>query len=151
MNSELRTFSSGAASQRSNGWEPSRTALHQIGRVCLAVALLVAMLALGQSALAASGGKVKFQRIPTQFIAALADPGATSGGGAQSWGLWPLDPGPRGVKLDRYDQLKGAGGVAPARWRFNAADWWLEEHGLIMEQPVFPVPARKYVSRVAAT
>ena len=145
MNSELRTFSSGAASQRRNGWEPSRTALHQIGRVCLAVALLVAMLALGQSALAASGGKVKFQRIPTQFIAALADPGATSGSGAQSWGLWPLDPGPRGIKLDKYDQLKGTGGMTPARWQFDSKDWWLEEHGLIMEQPVFPVPARKYV------
>ena len=100
---------------------------------------------MGQSVLAASGGKTRFQRIPTQFIAALGDPGATSGSGAQSWGLWPLDPGPRGIELGRYDQLKRDGGVAPARWRFNAADWWLEEHGLIMERPVFPVPARKYV------
>ena len=33
---------------------------------------------------AAGGGQTKFQRIPTQFIAALGDPGATSGSGAQS-------------------------------------------------------------------
>ena len=32
--------------------------------------------------------------IPTQYIAALGDPGATSGTGAESWGLWPEDPGP---------------------------------------------------------
>ena len=145
MNSELRTFSSDAASQRSNVWEPSRTALHRIGHTCLAGVLVVAMLALGHSVLAASAGKTRFQRIPTQFIAALADPGSTSGSGAQSWGLWPLDPGPRGIKLDKYDQLKGTGGMTPARWQFDSKDWWLEEHGLIMEQPVFPVPPRKYV------
>ena len=46
---------------------------------------------------AAGEGQTKFQRRSTQFIAALGDPGATSGSGAQSWGLWPLDPGPRGV------------------------------------------------------
>jgi hypothetical protein len=44
----------------------------------------------------------------------LGDPGATSGNGAQSWGLWSQDPGPRGCKLDRYDQLKAVGGVAPS-------------------------------------
>ena len=91
------------------------------------------------------GSQTRFQRVPTQFIAALGDPGATSGNGAQLWGLWPLDPGPRGVTLNSYDQLKDAGGVAPARWRFDGADWWLEEHGLIMEQPDFPVPPRKYL------
>ena len=30
----------------------------------------------------------KFRRIEPQYIAALGDPGATSGNGAQSWGLW---------------------------------------------------------------
>jgi len=83
--------------------------------------------------------------VPTQFIAALGDPAATSGSGAQSWGLWALDPGPRGVELNRYAQLLDAGGVAPARWRFDGTDWWLEEHGLIMEKPEFPVPPRKYL------
>src|SRR5688500_17070873 len=94
---------------------------------------------------AKGGGQTKFQRISTQFIAALGDPGATSGSGAQSWGLWPLDPGPRGVELNSYKRLKDAGGVAPARWKFDGTDWWLEEHGLIMEQPTFPLPPGKYV------
>ncbi|HUK33349.1 MAG TPA: hypothetical protein VLV86_05540 [Vicinamibacterales bacterium] len=87
----------------------------------------------------------KFRRIEPQYIAALGDPGATSGSGAQSWGLWNQDPGPRGCKLDRYDQLKAAGGVAPSQWKFDAADWWLEEHGLIMEKPTFPLPPGKYL------
>ena len=94
---------------------------------------------------AAGGGQTKFQRISTQFIAALGDPAATSGSGAQSWGLWPLDPGPRGVELKNYQRLKDAGGVAPARWKFDGMDWWLEEHGLIMEQPTFPLPPGKYL------
>src|SRR5262245_51245781 len=70
------------------------------------------------------------KRIPTQYIAALGEPGATSGTGAESWGLWRLDPGPRGVELGDYETLKTAG-VAPAQWKFDSSDWWLEEHGLI--------------------
>src|SRR5262245_62991040 len=83
--------------------------------------------------------------VEPQYIAALGDPGAASGNSAQSWGLWSQDPGPRGCKLDRYDQLKAAGGVAPSQWKFDAADWWLEEHGLIMEKPTFPLPPGKYL------
>ena len=112
---------------------------------CLVTALLVATAVTTQAVHAADGGQTKFRRISTQYIAALGDPGATSGNGAQSWGLWPLDPGPRGVKLNRYQSLKDAGGVAPARWRFDENNWWLEEHGLIMEQPIFPLPPGKYV------
>ena len=94
----------------------------------------------------ASGADLSaFRRIEPQYIAALGDPGATSGSGAQSWGHWSQDPGPRGCKLDRYDQLKAAGGVAPSQWKFDAADWWLEEHGLIMEKPTFPLPPGKYL------
>jgi hypothetical protein len=86
-----------------------------------------------------------FKPIPTQYIAALGDPGATSGIGADSWGLWRLDPGPRGVRLTSYETLKVDGGLAPAQWKFDGSDWWLEEHGLIMEQPEFPIPPGKYV------
>src|SRR5690348_15651566 len=86
-----------------------------------------------------------FRRIEPQFIAALGDPGATSGNGAQSWGFWNQDPGPRACKLDHYPQLKASGGVAPAQWKFDAKDWWLEEHGLIMEKPTFPLPPGKYL------
>lgn len=94
---------------------------------------------------AADGDRAKFRRIPTQFIAALADPMTNSGGGAQSWGLWPVDPGPRGVSLDRFAQLQKNGGVAPQGWKFDNKDWWLEEHGLIMEPPRFPALAGKYL------
>ena len=123
----------------------TRRSQRLIRRACLATALLVTIAAVAQLVHAAGGGQTKFQRISTQFIAALGDPGATSGSGAQSWGLWPLDPGPRGIELNKYKQLKDAGGVAPARWKFDGTDWWLEEHGLIMEQPTFPLPPGKYV------
>lgn len=86
-----------------------------------------------------------YTRIPTQYIAALGDSGAKSGTGAEKWGLWTLDPGPRGVRLSNYEALKKAGGVAPAQWTFDQSDWWLEENGLIMEAPGFPLPAGKYV------
>jgi hypothetical protein len=111
----------------------------------LATAFFATMAALGQPAHAADDAQMMFKRISTQFIAALGDPGATSGSGAQSWGLWPLDPGPRGVRLESYDRLKNAGGLAPARWSFDRTDWWLEENGLIMEQPTFPLPPGKYL------
>jgi hypothetical protein len=44
-----------------------------------------------------------------------------------------------------YPELKANGGMTPSKWRFDAADWWLEEHGLIMEKPTFPLPAGKYL------
>src|SRR5579862_4475834 len=90
----------------------------------------------------------KFKRIDPQFIAALGDPKATSGNGAQSWGFWNQDPGPRACKLDHYPQLKAAGGVAPAQWKFDPSDWWLEEHGFIMEKPSFPLPSGKYLVKI---
>lgn len=130
-------------------FEPLQTEVHGTMtlsiRTCLATALLVMMTVLGQPVHAAGGGQTKFQRIPAQYIAALGNPRANSGGGAQSWGLWPVDPGPRGVTLSDFEQLKKTGGVAPARWKFDRKDWWLEEHGLIMEQPVFPLPPGKYL------
>lgn len=96
---------------------------------------------------ARTGGDIesKFRRVSPQFIAALAAPDATSGNNAHTWGLWPLDPGPRGVRLDRYGQLQANGGVAPAQWQFDSTAWWLEEHGLIMEAPEFPLPAGRYM------
>ena len=133
MISEVRTFREKTISQRASS------------RALLAMGLLMMMAVLGQSAYAKSEDQTKFKRIPTQFIAALGDPGATSGSGAQSWGLWRLDPGPRGVRLHNYERLKAAGGVAPAQWKFDSTDWWLEENGLIMEKPHFPVTPGKYI------
>ena len=119
----------------------------QRGRALAAVLGSLALLGLLVSppAGAEGEGQVKFQRISTQFIAALGDPGASSGSGAEAWGIWRVDPGPRGVRLDRFERLEDAGGVAPASWKFDAADWWLEEHGLIMEKPDFPLPPGRYV------
>jgi len=88
---------------------------------------------------------VRFKRVRTQYIASSAAPDAKSGDGAQDWGYWPLDPGPRGVWLASYDKLVARGGAAPAGWQFDKGDWWLEEHGLIMEAPDFPMPAGMYV------
>jgi hypothetical protein len=110
----------------------------------LAIGALVLAAGLQQPAHAAGVDLSKFRRIAPQFIAALGDPKATSGSGAQSWGFWDKDPGPRACKLDHYPQLK-ATGVAPAQWKFDAADWWLEEHGLIMEKPTFPLAAGQYL------
>ena len=124
---------------------PQRNSRRLKRRALLAMGLLLVMAALGQSAQALDDDATEFRRIPTQFIAALGDPGATSGSGAQLWGLWRLDPGPRGVRLVNYGQLKAAGGVAPAQWKFDSTDWWLEENGLIMEPPDFSVPAGRYV------
>jgi hypothetical protein len=86
-----------------------------------------------------------FRSVPTQYIAALSGPDARSGNDAQTWGLWRQDPGPRGVQLRDYERLKAAGGVAPAQWTFDDRAWWLEEHGLIMEQPEFPLPPGRYM------
>jgi hypothetical protein len=86
-----------------------------------------------------------YKPILTQYIAALGDPGASAGAGAETWGLWREDPGPRGVQLSSYESLKAGGGVTPAEWTFDDTDWWLEEHGLIMEQPDFPLPPGRYV------
>lgn len=111
-----------------------------ITRMATVAALLGALLV---TAADATHPTTTFKRIPTQFIAALGDPDASSGDGAEAWGWWYLDPGPRGVKLKNFDELED--GVAPARWEFDRADWWLEENGLIMEQPSFPLGEGQYI------
>ncbi len=116
-----------------------------MNRALLAIGLSMMMAALGQPAHAAGKDQTKFKRVSPQYIAALAAPGAVSGSGAEAWGLWPLDPGPRGVRLNRYEQLRAAGDIAPAKWKFDNADWWMEENGLIMEAPEFPLPPGKYI------
>ena len=87
----------------------------------------------------------KFVRVSTQFIAALGNPNATSGTGASKWGIWRIDPGPRGIHISDWELLKAMDGISPSGWIFDQKDWWLEEHGLIMEKPEFPLPAGRYV------
>jgi hypothetical protein len=104
---------------------------------------------LSVAALALWGGMAQaeatYVRGETQYIAALGDPGATSGTDAETWGFWEVDPGPRGVWSTEFVELMAHGGKAPAGWQFDPASWWLEEHGLIMEAPTFPLPPGKYV------
>jgi hypothetical protein len=82
------------------------------------------------------------RRVQTQFIAALGEPTASSGTNAQDWGIWRIDPGPRGVYLTQFS--KGMQ-KAPAGWKFDPNEFWIEEYGRIMEKPHFPVPPGKYV------
>lgn len=71
-----------------------------------------------------------------QYMAALGDPEASSGTGAEKWGIWRQDPGPRGVPLGDYEKdISAQGGKAPNGWTFDPSSWWVEEHGLIMETP----------------
>ena len=122
-----------------------RQLVPSLSRLVLSTGFLMLAAGLQQPVHASGVDLSKFKRIDPQFIAALGDPKATSGAGAQSWGYWSQDPGPRACKLDHYDQLKAAGGVAPAQWKFDPSDWWLEEHGFIMEKPSFPLPPGKYL------
>lgn len=82
------------------------------------------------------------RRVQTQFIAALGDPKASSGTNGQDWGVWRIDPGPRGVYLTQYSQKMKQ---APAGWKFDPSEFWIEEFGRIMEKPDFPVPPGKYL------
>lgn len=88
---------------------------------------------------------VRFKQIRAKFIAALGDPEASSGTGAETWGIWHTDPGPRGVWLRMFPVLKATGGYAPAGWKFDKTGWWLDENGLIMEKPQFPIAPGKYL------
>jgi hypothetical protein len=115
-------------------------------RILAKVAVLLLVLLQSLQLVHAQDGETTFKSVRTQFIAALGDPAASSGTGAQTWGLWREDPGPRGVWLNNFEpQLVVSGGVAPANWKFDDNDWWLDENGLIMEKPEFSVPAGKYI------
>lgn len=69
------------------------------------------------------------------FIAAWANKGDQKGTDAQKWGLWEGDPGADGRQPDTLSSN-------PPNW-YNPLDWWIEEHGLIMPNPV-PLPAGEY-------
>ena len=49
------------------------------------------------------------------------------------------------MPLSSYQRLIEVGGVAPAKWKFDSQDWWLEEHGLMMEKPTFPLAPGRYL------
>lgn len=123
--------------------KPSSTL--QSRRIALSTLSTAALTSLVPSIAFADDTKVarKYQRYPSiRFIAALGDPKSTSGTGAETWGLWRDDPGPRGVYLKDYEKrIASNNDVAPAGWKFNPEDWWVEEHGLIMSTPD-PLPRK---------
>ena len=92
-----------------------------------------------------SEAPTQFQRLrPIQFIAAVGDPKASSGTGAEKWGLWREDPGPQGVFLRDYEKkLAERGGKAPAGWQLEPTNFWVEEHGIIMPVPG-PLPLQRF-------
>ena len=107
-----------------------------------------------QAAASETGAARPFQRVPkafgTEFIAALGDPGASSGVGADQWGRWRDDPGPRGVLLRDYEaKVLRNGGVAPAGWQLDENAWWLEEFGRVMPS-TGPLPAGRCVASATA-
>lgn len=137
--------SASASSHESSSSQTSRRiALSGLATAALTLLTPVAALADGDN----NPKQRKLQKYPSiRFIAALGDPTASSGTGAESWGLWRDDPGPRGVYLRDYDRrLASNSNVAPAGWKFDPRDWWVEEHGLIMSTPD-PLP-RKSLDRV---
>jgi hypothetical protein len=54
------------------------------------ITLLLSSLTVGVSSQTLA--QTKFKRIRTQYIAALAQGNSTSGTGAETWGLWRIDP-----------------------------------------------------------
>ena len=74
--------------------------------------------------------QVKVRRVRNQYIASLGAPDATSGTGAETWGIWEEDPGPKGVWLRFYKLLRKAGNSAPSGWRID-----IDEPGMLARPP----------------
>ena len=44
-----------------------------------------------------------------------------------------------------YEELKARDYVHLAGWRFDVDDWWLDENGILMKHPDFPMPPGIYL------
>ena len=88
-----------------------------------------------------------FKRLhPMQFFAALGDPNSQSGLGAEKWGVWESDPGPRGIPFDQFDDTISNGRkVSPVGWEIDPKSFWLEEHGIWMEAPHYNLQPGRYL------
>ena len=96
--------------------------------------------------MASAANGISWHRVSNvQFIAGLGDPQSSAGSNAAEWGIWPVDPGPRGVAIGNFTQLEARGGVAPAGWTHDPQDWWVEEYGRMMEKPDFPLATGRYL------
>ena len=72
----------------------------------------------------------------------MAHSNLNHGNGALGWGIWRGDPGPTGVAFSGIPALEDSH-VAPAGWTLDDNEWWVEEHGRIMETPA-PLPEGQY-------
>eukprot|EP00978_Attheya_sp_CCMP212_P012296 scaffold30530_cov43-Attheya_sp.AAC.3 len=88
-----------------------------------------------------------FQRCSSiEYVAALAPSPKDSSGFGETWGLWTMDPGPRGVSSQTYSSLSSNNNnIMPAGWKLDPNDFWIEEHGLLMETPSFPLTSGQYL------
>jgi len=93
----IRSTPNATSKPRGSDFEPA-SAGHRIYRALLLIGLIVGTTLQSTASHATNANQLKFKRIPTQFIAALGKPGASSGSNAQSWGLWRLDPGPHDTR-----------------------------------------------------
>jgi len=121
----------------------TRRTLIDLSLAATAAALTYSVMSLGAPALALLKNPEYEQVSPLQFVAALGNPEASSGTGAEQWGLWPTDPGPRGMRLREYAQIQSGDATAPS-W-LNSQDFFLDENAIIMPPPHFPLPAGKYL------
>eukprot|EP00568_Trieres_chinensis_P004101 CAMPEP_0183295066 /NCGR_PEP_ID=MMETSP0160_2-20130417/3164_1 /TAXON_ID=2839 ORGANISM="Odontella Sinensis, Strain Grunow 1884" /NCGR_SAMPLE_ID=MMETSP0160_2 /ASSEMBLY_ACC=CAM_ASM_000250 /LENGTH=175 /DNA_ID=CAMNT_0025456483 /DNA_START=55 /DNA_END=578 /DNA_ORIENTATION=+ len=84
-----------------------------------------------------------FRPVQRRYVAALGDPKSTRGDNSDEWGLWTLDPGPRGSPPSDLRRLE-AEGRGPYGWAYDPSDFWIEEHGIVMESPDFPLSVGRY-------
>jgi len=133
--------------QRFGLYGTPKSFFNRLKNATTAASCLFAVVLLNASVAQATVPEIRegFKRIPTQFIAALADPDANSGDDAGTWGIWVEDPGKTGVWLSLYPVLKAAGGYAPGNWLFDENDWWVDENSLLMHAPDFDLPAGEYL------
>lgn len=61
---------------------------------------------------------------------ALGDPKASRGASAGAWGIWRVDPGPRGVRLSNYNKLASSGGACDGMLQ-HLVDVFASESGRI--------------------
>ena len=117
-------------SPRNQHQSTRRAALLTLPSLVVGAAATAATAATDDSGSTTSSSKMTFQRYPQlRFIAALGDPKASSGTGAEEWGLWRDDPGPRGFYLRDYDRKLKSNNIG---WTLDKDAIWIEEHGLVM-------------------
>ena len=116
-----------------------------VSRWVLSMGSLMLATGLQPTVHASSADLSKFRPIDPQFIAALGDPGATSGNDAQSWGLWGPGPGPARLQTGPLQTIEGGRGGGASTVEIRRCGLVARGTGLIMEKPAFSLPPGKYL------